>query len=305
MQMSVMFGILMTMLSTETVTARQLAEKFELSQRSIYRYVSAISESGVPLISKMGRNGGWSVMSNYKLRSIFFTKDEYDRMIFNTTTSSMSDILNSTVLDKLQGIQRSIGDNCVLQSNQLVVDTKAGEDMQDKLSIMQQAIEGRRLLEIEYHSLLGQIIRRNVEPHSLVLKDGLWYVYCYCRLRDGWRYFRISRIADIAVQSHGFLPRMFSVDLSQIEGFATAGKQIIDVSLTVSRNSITAVEEWLGLGCMRASGNAYIVNTSQPYDDWLIDKIIGLGSGVVVDSPVQLRNAIAKRCQDILSNYNA
>ncbi len=303
MQMSVMFGILMTMLSTETVTARQLAEKFELSQRSIYRYVSAISESGVPLVSKLGRNGGWSVMSNYKLRSIFFTKEEYDRMIFNTTTSSMSDILNSTVLDKLQGIQHSISDKCVLQSNQLVVDTKAGEDMQDKLSTMQQAIEGHRLLEIEYHSLVGHIGHRYVEPYSLVLKEGLWYVYCYCRLREGWRYFRISRIADIAVQNHGFLPRMFTVDLSQIEGFATAGKELVDVTMTVGSNSISAVEEWLGLGCMTASGDEYSVTTTQPYDNWLIDKIIGLGSGVVVVSPSRLRSDIAKRCQDIFANY--
>lgn len=304
MQMSVMFGILMTMLSEDNVTARQLSEKFELSQRTIYRYVGAISESGVPLVSKLGRNGGWSIMSNYKLKSIFFTKDEYDRMIFNTTTSSMSDVLNSTVLDKLSGIQRSIAGNCVLQSSQLVVDTKASQDMQDKLATMQQAIEGNRLLEIEYHSLVGQIARRYVEPYSLVLKDGLWYVYCYCRLREDWRYFRISRIAGIVVQNHGFLPRMFNVDLSEIDDFATVGKDIIDIKLTVSANCISAVEEWLGIGCMTSVGDKFAVVTSQPYDNWLIDKIIGLGSGVVVDTPHRLRQAIANRCRDIASNYN-
>lgn len=303
MQMSVMFGILMTMLSEDTVTARQLSDKFELSQRSIYRYVGAISESGVPIVSKIGRNGGWSVLPNYKLKSIFFTKDEYDRMVFNTTTSSMNDVLNGTVLDKLKGIQRSIAGNCVLQSSQLVVDTKASQDMQDKLSTIQQAIEGHRLIEIEYHSLVGQIARRYVEPYSMVLKDGLWYVYCYCRLREDWRYFRISRIADMVVQSHGFLPRMFKVDLSEIDDFATVGKDIIDVKLSVVPNSISAVEEWIGLGCMTYIDGKYHVSTSQPYDSWLIDKIIGLGCGVVVDSPNRLRRAIASRCSDISSNY--
>ncbi len=304
MQMAVMFGILMTMLSQDTVTARQLSDKFELSQRSIYRYVGALSESGVPLVSKIGRNGGWSILSNYKLKSIFFTKDEYDRMIFNTTTSSMNDTLNSTVLDKLSGIQRSISGNCILKSNQLVVDTKASIDTQDKLSTMQQAIEGHRLLEIEYHSLVGHISRRYVEPYSLVLKDGFWYVYCYCRLREGWRYFRISRIASTVVQNHNFLPRMFAVDLSNIDDFVTVGKDIVDVTITVANSSISAVEEWLGIGCMTQTDGKYMVSTSQPYDSWLIDKIIGFGSGVVVESPARLRRDIAKRCMDISANYS-
>lgn len=303
MQMPVMFGILMTMLSNDTTTARQLASKFELSQRTIYRYVNAISESGVPLVSKLGRNGGWSVMSSYKLRSIFFTKQEYDRVLFNNTTSSLNDALNIAVLDKLKGLGASVSDAYVLQSNQLVVDTKTNQAMQECLGVIQQAIEGNRLLEIEYHSLVGNIGRRYVEPYSLVLKDGLWYVYCYCRLREDWRYFRISRISDMVVQGHGFLPRMFSVDMSKIDDFATKGKVMVDIKLTVDAGSITAVEEWLGMGCMQQQGQNYVLVTRQPYDNWLIDKIIGFGSGVVVDSPARLRRDIARRCQDICANY--
>ncbi len=83
MQIPVLFGMLTTFLSTDgVVNADFLAQKYEISKRTVYRYVETLSESGVPLESHLGRGGGWSVVSAYKLGATYLTKEEY-AILFN------------------------------------------------------------------------------------------------------------------------------------------------------------------------------------------------------------------------------
>ena len=78
MQMNILVGMLSTLLSSDgVVKADELAEEFEISKRTVYRYIDVLSEGGIPIQSHFGRGGGWTILENYKLKSTFFTKEEF------------------------------------------------------------------------------------------------------------------------------------------------------------------------------------------------------------------------------------
>ena len=140
---------------------------------------------------------------------------------------------------------------------------------------------------------------RNIEPYCLILKDGAWYVYSYCRLRRDFRYFKVARIVRLE-QGEKFVGRSYEgVDSSVIKTDVLKGKEVVDVLLTVDPSSLSACEEWLGISSCVRLGENYIAQASLPYDDMLINKILSLGSGVRVEKPQRLREAVIERCQRI------
>lgn len=303
MQVSVLVGILTTMLSNDIVNATMLSEKYELSKRTIYRYITVLGEAGVPIVSHSGRNGGWSILSTYKLRSMYFTKEEYSRMLLVIKGSALQDGVTKSVVDKLSGMSNSAYNSIVLQSKQLIVDTSINEKLQERVDTLQKALNTNKVIIMEYHSQKGETLVRSAEPYALVLKNDQWYLYAYCLLRNDFRYFKIARIANLTVSEHTFRPRPFDVDCAAIESDMVRGKQRCEIILTVYPEALTDVEEWLGIEQVAKVGEQYTARAEVPYDDLLIKRILSFGSGVRVERPSQLIDDVRQRCKDIVSIY--
>lgn len=298
MQIPVLVGILSTLLASDKlVNAEQLAARYEVSRRSIYRYVAMLSEGGVPIESVYGRGGGWRIIDTYKLKATYFTPAEYERLVFSLQTSSLQDEVTRLATQKLEGLNRSHADATVLRSDQFVVD---GADISvgDKVSVLSECVAQKKLVSIEYHSKDGVDSVRVVEPYCIILKDGTWYVYCYCRLRRDFRYFKISRIVKLEVCER-FVGREFHVDSSVIQTDVLRDKEMCDVILSVSAAALSPCEEWLGVNNVARVGNSYIAKAVLPYDELLINKILSLGSGVRVEKPLKLREAVVMQCRII------
>ena len=295
MQIPVLVGIMSTLLAAdETVNAQELAQKFEISKRSVYRYVAMLSEGGIPIETRMGRNGGWGIVDTYKLKATYFTEEEYQRLIFALQSFSLQDDVTKNAIQKLSGLRRSHASATVLKSDQLVVDS-ADYSVGDYVNVLSDCISQRLLCNIEYHSKAGAVTSRSVEPYCLILKDGSWYVYCFCRMRKAFRYFKVSRMVRLSVGER-FSPREFSVDSSVIESDVLRGKEISEVILTLQHKALSACEEWLGMGHVARVGDGYVAKASLPYDEMLVSRILSLGDGVRVEKPAKLRKAVLARC---------
>ena len=296
MQIPVLVGIMSTLLAADKlVTADQLAERFEISKRSVYRYVAMLSEGGVPIESHLGRGGGWGIVDSYKLNATFFTEEEYKRLIFALQSFSVQDEATRMAVQKLSGLKRTHASATVLKSEQLVVDM-SDMSIGDSVSVLSDCVAKRYLCDIEYHSKAGAVTKRTVEPYCLILKDGSWYVYCFCRMRKAFRYFKISRIVKLDV-GEKFIGRSFQVDSSVIGTDVLRGKEICEVILSLDEKALTACEEWLGIGRVAKMGDGYIAKASLPYDDMLINQIMALGDSVRVEKPTKLREAVVERCR--------
>lgn len=303
MQIPILVGILSTFLASDGyVTANELANKYEMSTRSIYRYVAMLSEGGVPIESQLGRGGGWRIIDTYKVKATYFTDEEYKRLIFALQSFSLQDEIIKSATQKLEGLKRVHSTATVLKNNQFVVDS-ADISVGDKVNVLSDAISQKLLCTIEYHSKDGVDTVRTVEPYCLIMKDGAWYVYCYCRLRKGFRYFKVGRIVSLEV-GEKFVGREFRVDSSVIQTDVLKNKEMCRMLLSVESSALSATEEWLGVSAVAKVGNSYVAKAVLPYDDMLINRIVSLGYGVRVEHPDKLRQAVVDRCRQI-AEFNA
>lgn len=186
----VCFGILMELLTKEKVTAQYLSEKFEVSMRTIYRYIDVLSYNRIPVYTIRGRNGGIQIADNYHLPASYFTKDEKDHII---TALSILDktmpIANcETIINKFLSMHKcNNSDTLVLGSSNFVIEGGLMGDAslyRNKIEPLFDAVENFKLTNIVYHSREGSKTTRTIEPHAFVLKDLVWYVYGYCHLRQ-------------------------------------------------------------------------------------------------------------------------
>ena len=298
MQIPILVGIMSTLLaSDEVVKASELAQKYEISQRSVYRYVSMLSEGGIPIQSHLGRGGGWSIVDTFKLKATYFTEEEFKRLVFALQSFSLQDDVTQQATLKLSGLKRSHAQATVLKSQQLIVDN-GGDALNDYVSTLSDCIANKKLCKIGYHSKDGFDTTRVVEPYCLILKDGMWYVYSFCRMRKGFRYFKVARIVTLEV-GEKFVGRPFVADSNTIQTDVLKNKEMCDVILSVDHIALSACEEWLGVGKVAKMGNGYIAKANLPYDDVLINKIMSLGEGVRVETPAKLREAVVERCKNI------
>ena len=302
MQIPILIGMLSTLLSADgLVRADDLAARFEISKRSVYRYVEILSEGGVPIESRLGRGGGWRIMENYQLKATYFTEDEYNRLVFSVQSSSLQDDITRRLTQKIQGLKRSHNNATVLQTEQFIVDS-TDVSTGNLVTVMSDCIANKRLCHIEYHSKDGSDSVRVVEPYCLILKNGMWYVYCFCRLRKGFRYFKLSRIVEYTVGDK-FVGRAFAADSSVIQTDVLRGKEMCDVILSIDIAALSACEEWLGVKSVAKVGDTYLAKATLPYDEELINRILSLGLGVRVEKPERLRLAVVERCKQI-AKYN-
>jgi predicted DNA-binding transcriptional regulator YafY len=264
--------------------------------------------AGVPIYTQRGNNGGFSIVDTYKLSSTFMTKTEFDQTI--TALSAITEgVPNSTlnnVISKLKAVAKNEYESFDIKSGNLIIDAGPWGDTvcyKSKLTVIQKAIEENKKLNIRYHDRNGDVSTREIEPHVIVFKQGLWYVYAYCHLRNEFRFFKTGRIEKANILDQKFARR----DLNQVEmplNFWENNVITQDVLLEIDKKYLSDVEEWLGIENVRKDNdNKYIAEVKLPFDNGLVSKIISYGSGIKVLSPTSLKTAVKNSAQEIINNY--
>lgn len=242
-------------------------------------------------------------MENYKLKATYFTEEEYNRLVFSVQSSSLQDEVTKQLTQKIQGLKRSHSNATVLKNEQFIVDSD-NISVGNLVTVLSECISVKQLCEIEYHAKDGSDSLRTVEPYCLILKNGMWYVYCFCRLRKDFRYFKLSRIINLKLGDR-FVGRAFKADSSVIQTDVLRDKEMCEVILSVETAALSACEEWLGVNNVAKVGDSYVARATLPYDEVLLNSILSLGVGVRVEKPLRLRLAVVERCKQIAERNEA
>ena len=199
-------GILSVLLQKETVTAPYLAEKFEVSRRTINRDIEDLCKAGIPIVTKQGVNGGISIIENYKLDKTLFTQGE------------MLDILAGLrSLDSVNGTNRygqlmeklSAGSSVFMVGNQSVlIDLSSWykDSLAPKIELIRTSIDKCRKLEFIYYSPKGESVRC-IEPYYLIFRWSSWYVWGWCEKRRDFRLFKLNRMGQVKISEQEFPPK--------------------------------------------------------------------------------------------------
>lgn len=300
-----LIGILFELLREKKVSASNLARKFSVSPRTIYRYLDDLSVAGVPVYVERGRYGGICVPQKYKLPTGFLTEDEYGAIIdsLQAMSAELSDPRYEKALSKLcEQVRNERFDRTI--SGTILVDGTAWGDVysfSDTLSNLENAVENRLVGEIVYISRSGERTRRTIEPHLLVLKENIWYVYAFCRLRKDFRLFKINRISSLTFTGTRFERR--EVDKSSINLKLRNPSPPVKVSLAVTQSALSELIEWLGIE--NVDEENFTAEATLPDDEQLVEKLLGFGTKVKVLSPLSVRERVIEKAQALLSSYRS
>lgn len=296
-----MFGILSILLDRKQVTAKELAEYFEVSVRTIHRDLLDLSSAGFPITTQQGIGGGISLMPNFKYNKSVLNKDDMD--IILAGIQGLSSIDDSAKIKTLLAKLRFSNSNKMLLENDIVIDFSSwnhNSTIIDKIRRIRVAIANHKLLNLKYYSSNGYR-ERIVEPYKLLFKQESWYLLAYCHYRNDFRIFKVERITDLQITKETFEERedyetpLLKSDFSNSQG----------IGITVRMDKFL---EFLALdffgeeNIKKTTDNLYITFHSE-YPSWVITTFASLGEKAEIISPDSLRTELKDFLKNALSQY--
>jgi predicted DNA-binding transcriptional regulator YafY len=193
-------AILVQLQSRSLVTAQHIADRFDISLRTVYRDIRALEEAGIPVIGNPGV--GYSLVSGFKLPPLMFTQEEAfafltaEKLVNELTDSGSSNHYRSG-MNKIRAVMR-FADKDILESveaNMEILKTYKSPSGANMLQILLQSLARKKALRISYFTDLRQeTSERNVEPVGIFFSRAHWYLIAFCLTRNEYRTFRTDRI---------------------------------------------------------------------------------------------------------------
>lgn len=306
MKFEIMLGILFTLLEKRKVNASEIAQKYGVSARSVYRYVDEMTVAGVPIDVLRGQNGGIFISDAFKLPKGMLTKAEYGRAIdaMLAMNEQLGDPDLESAIKKLSAQVKREKQNLTVSGNILVDSGSWGDSRRfsEKLALVERATEECEALDIDYISREGEHSQRRIYPHLLVYKQNIWYVYAYCTARKAFRLFKLGRMR--AVLKTGVLFEKIPFEREDIPlTFWHDSGDAVNAVFEISPETLPFAEEWLGIENIRPRGERYFAEVNLPDDEALVGKILSVGAGFKVVSPQSLAEKVLREAERIAKNY--
>ena len=298
MQESRLFKIVYHLLDKGQATAPELAEKFEVSVRTIYRDIDALSGAGIPIYAEAGRNGGIHLMNHFVLDKAVLSEEEKQEIL--TALQSINytqNISSSPILQKLSAIFN------LSSENWLEVDFSRwgnkGTD-NEKFELLKSAVIHQKCVQITYANSYGTISKRIVQPLKMSYKSMSWYVKAYCTEKQDYRIFKLTRIMDLEVLTDGFCKRSFpEIDESLGQTYNT-------IVLCFPQNmSYRVYDEFDKTMVSEQENGDLIVSVEMPEDKWLIGYLLSFGTQVDIIEPAYLKKIVAEQAKKIYEKYKS
>lgn len=298
MRESRLFKILYYLLDKEQTTASELAEMLEVSIRTIYRDMDALSEAGIPVYAEAGRNGGIRLMQDFVLNKAVLSAEEKQEILTALQSlTSAKNSGNSQTLQKLSAIFR------LRSENWLEVDfSRWGNQGTDneKFELLKSAIIQQKCVKITYANSCGTIRERIVQPLKLSYKSMSWYLKAYCTEKQDYRIFKLTRILDLEVLANSFQRSEFpkSAEIPEMP--------CNTIVLRFPQNMAYRVyDEFDKTQVSQKENGDFIVSAEMPEDEWLIGYLLSFGTQADIIEPAYLKAIVAEQAKKIYEKYKS
>lgn len=296
MQINRLFEIVYILLERKTITAKELAERFEVSTRTIYRDIEILSQAKIPVYANKGNGGGIGLLEDYVLDKSMLSEEEQNQILF--ALQSMEKISNQdekNILEKMSSIFNKSKTNWIDVD---FSDWGTNGEQDQTFNLIRNAILKHNVIEFVYYNSYGEEKKRQAEPLQIYFKDKSWYLKAYCRLKQDYRLFKISRMKDIKL-----LNETFERELPQIKENKFDYKTI-QLELEISKDmSYRVYDEFKREDIIKNKNGDFIVKVEFPENDWVYGYILSFGENVKVLSPGYVKSIIKENLQKSLKNY--
>ncbi len=307
-------AILIQLQSKKIVKAQEIADRFEISLRTVYRDVKSLMEAGVPIGSEAGT--GYFIVDGYHLPPVMFTQDEASAMMmagklverltdqsvttaFDDALHKIKSVLNEAQKDHLESLQ----DHIEVIHPRMRLPVTSGSFLTD----LQKAIAGKQVIFLHYlRSQQSESTQRAVEPIGLFYYSAAWHLIAWCRLRNGFRDFRCDRIKELKVSDVLFPPRNISTLQEYVNSLQQANVEMKSASVLFDRKEAKFVinsRHYFGFvseeeleGQLRMK---FMTSDFQMIARWLLS----YGRGVEIESPGELKTLMIELVEELQDHY--
>jgi predicted DNA-binding transcriptional regulator YafY len=297
MKIDRLLGILTVLLQNDRVTAPFLAEKFEVTRRTIGRDVDTLCRAGIPIITHQGTGGGISIAEGFKLDKNILTATELSGIIAAIkglgSVSEQSQI--ERTLDKL-------GANAVVSLHEPVVIDLASyykSDLTKKIETIKQAVSAKRIIRFDYFYEKGESHRR-IEPYIVIFQWTSWYVFGFCLERQDWRMFKLNRLWNLAQTEEPFTMRDIPAEKRDFNSHLSDDIKLVAI---FDKSVKYQLIESYGMDSFRENDDGLHFEFGYTNRSYTISWLLGFGDKVKVLEPPDLVSEIQSAAKNILSRY--
>lgn len=299
MQINRLFQIVYLLMVKDGITASELAERFGVSTRTIYRDIDVLSASGIPVYSIRGKGGGVHLMSEYILNKSLLTEKEQNEILFALQSAKATNAIEGEqTLSRLSGLFQK--ETC----DWIDVDfTRWGiaKVEQKTFQTLKNAILEKRVISFSYYHTNGRKNRYFAEPFKLLFKGG-WYLQAFCRVQKADRTFKICRMTEIELTGDTFETR--EAVLSDAEGKKNDAISVVPVKLLFqSELGYRVFDEYDPAMVKRTDDGNFLVTAHYSDDEWLYSHLLSFGEKVCVLSPESFRKKLREKALKVAALY--
>lgn len=320
MRLHRLLGIIMLLNSRGIMKAGNLAKVLETSERTIYRDMDILCESGIPILSIPGPNGGFSFMEDYKLDSNVLESGDVVNLLLSSMgihsekNTEMAQQLKNAVIKLENTVSRDHKEEIIKAKERFFIDSDPwwGKRIQNQnVDIIKKSVLNLKKLKVHYKKYDGEISERIIRPYGAVVKNSKWYVIAFCELKNEIRIFKCSRIESIEVLTESFS----MAENFNLGGFWENSKHqfVRQAYLKVNHDSypvkIKFYEEKKG-----TLEGFHVLSSMKVTDNWVYDidmisfqtacnVIFPLSDRIEVLEPIELREYVIRKTKEILNLY--
>ncbi len=307
-------AILTHLQSKKKVTAQQMADRFSISLRTVYRDVKALEESGVPVIGEAG--SGYSIMEGYRLPPVMFTQEEAAALLMGAklaqqmTDSSVQHQFENA-LYKVKAVLRTADkeyfEQLLPNIEVSVLQNVTDESLGKHLAALQKAVADRQLIFIHYQSGTDELTERFVEPVGLWYYSNSWHLIGWCRLRNGYRDFRVSRMQRLQLKDELFTVRSYESLQEYITELRTNAPQLMEVIVLFNKEVlqfITNVKYQYGFVKQEDAGGKVRMHFLTAYPEAFGRWLLMYTNAAAVESPSLLQMIMEELVEELNDYYS-
>jgi len=297
--MNRLFEITYILLNKKTATAKELAEHFGVSRRTIYRDIDALDLAGIPVYTGKGKNGGIGLLPDYVLNKALFNENEQREIL--TALQSLSIVKSEETTKVLEKLSAVFNKSIV---KWLEVDFSGWNYMDsDKFSGFKKAIFENRVAEFDYYGMQGEKTHRRIEALQLWFKSRAWYVKGFCLMRRSMRLFKLTRVRNLIITDKKFENRGNTETGQDLSADNYKKREMTLVLKIAPEMTFRIYDEFDDDAIERQRDGSFIISIRCPEDEWVYGFILSFGEYAEVMEPKRIRKIIKEKSLKINKKY--
>lgn len=294
MKIDRLMGIVTILLQQDKITAPELAERFEVSRRTINRDIEDICRAGIPLVTTQGYGGGVSIAEGFKLNNSLLTSDELQAIL--SGVKGLDSVWDTphfpTLAEKLPGEA----------PDDILIDLASHyqEPLTQKIAAIRTAIRDKRYISFRYCYEKGEC-RRTIEPYKLIFQWSAWYLWGWCLDRKSFRLFKLNRLWEAELGGESFTARDIPAEELDFDRYSSAGTFHLK-ALFEQSEKYRLIEEY-GPDCFcEEQGKLLLERNFAGYSN-MREWVLSFGGRAEVLEPEELRADLLRQAEVMAKKY--